>query len=82
MCFDPIVFAICPVCNGTKKVDGKPCQNCGGQVQFGSPSGIVHRRPDGVPCVHEYKPYPTIIRTIEYMQCVYCPHSYSTDSGD
>jgi len=75
----------CPVCNGTKQVDGADCTNCGGQKQFGRPTGKTFKREDGTPCVHTYRIHhgkPGAYATKATLSCLYCPDTYEVDSGD
>lgn len=73
-------LGVCPVCDGEKKVNGKPCMNCGGQVMFGKPKGYVPLRNDGTPCKHEYTPRREGTYATRYV-CAHCPNSYVEDSG-
>jgi hypothetical protein len=62
-----------------------PCQNCGGQKMFGSPSGKVPLRPDGTPCTHEYHAFKGDNRPyscVHYYRCIHCNDQYEIDSGD
>lgn len=72
----------CPACNGTTKVNNCPCHNCGGQKQPSKPTGFVPLRPDGTPCVHEYKVRTSSSRTFKRLTCIHCGDQYSIDSGD
>ena len=64
-----------------KETDTLPCNNCGGQTMFGSPSGQVPLREDGTPCKHEYKS-ATVGRCLTRYTCMHCVSSYEIDSGD
>jgi len=58
------------------------CRNCGGQYQWGSPTGEVRLRKDnGEPCKHEYRGYSKG-RCYTGYTCVHCDDNYSIDSGD
>lgn len=88
---------ICPVCKGEKEVHltekelaqswnknrkTKPCRNCGGQYQFGSPSGTVPLNKEGTPCEHSYQGKSTRWRCVTEYICQHCNDSYKIDSGD
>lgn len=81
----------CPKCLGAKLIPNewypefgkpeRPCNNCGGQQMLSGPSGVVPLRPDGTPCLHEYK----LIRErncYRQYECTHCGHRYDYDSGD
>ncbi len=75
------LLATCPVCKGSKQdALGHPCTNCGGQT-MGSATGLVTRRPDGTPCVHEYTSRDAG-RCLTQYTCTHCGHFYDIDSGD
>ena len=57
------------------------CGNCGGQYQYGAPTGEVNARPDGSGCVHEYES-ETIGRCLTRHTCKHCNDRYVIDSGD
>ena len=57
------------------------CLNCGGQKQFGKPSGKVFLRQDGTPCVHEYTSQ-NLGRCYNGYTCKHCGDYYTVDSGD
>lgn len=60
-----------------------PCNNCGGQYMYTSPKGMVRLRPDGNPCMHDYKDVSdTHFRSLRNYQCTHCQDSYEIDSGD
>ena len=58
-----------------------PCNNCGGQTMAGKGSGQVRLRPDGTPCLHEYK-HENAGRCYHRYTCVHCEDVYHIDSGD
>ena len=64
-----------------KETDTLPCTNCGGQKQWGEPTGIVRLREDGTPCKHEYR-YALLGNCYHGYSCKYCADSYTIDSGD
>jgi hypothetical protein len=81
----PIEQGVCPVCKGDKVTPtdyGKPqdCTNCGGQKQWGKPTGLVFLRKDGTPCKHEFTGEKLGNCYWGYI-CKFCPDSYSIDSG-
>ena len=97
MVADWMNHGICPVCNGTKVVpltdedrkwswnkdkDTKDCTNCGGQYQFGSPTGVVRHNSEAVPCTHQYKQVPQSGRCLTRYRCTECSDSYVIDSSD
>lgn len=58
------------------------CYNCGGQRQWGSPTGKVNlRRDNGQPCVHEYTGQ-NLGRCYTGYTCKHCGDYYTIDSGD
>ena len=65
----------------SKEDDCCDCTNCGAQKMFGKPTGRVQLRPDGTPCVHQYKG-ATIGRCLTQHICVHCGDTYVIDSGD
>lgn len=71
---------VCPCCNGTLKVNGRECRNCGGQYMYGSPKGVVALNKDGVPCTHSYESEKLGNCYYGY-KCIHCGDSYSIDSG-
>ena len=65
-----------------EKTDTFPCNNCGGQYQWGQPSGIVALRKDnGAPCVHDYSGV-NLGRCYNGYTCKHCGDYYTIDSGD
>ena len=65
----------------SKDDDCCTCNNCGGQTMYGKPSGKVLLRPDGTPCVHDYRS-ATIGRCLTRYTCVHCGSYHDIDSGD
>ena len=61
--------------------DSLPCSNCGGQYQWGRPTGQVNLREDGTPCAHIYKGRNAGRCLTEYT-CIHCSDRYTIDSGD
>lgn len=57
------------------------CNNCGGLIMWGKPSGLVPLREDGTPCVHEYTSYSRGRCWTQY-KCKFCTLSFDVDSGD
>lgn len=57
------------------------CRNCGGQTVLGQPTGRTRLRPDGTPCIHEYKGERKGSCYVVYT-CIHCGYSYDIDSGD
>lgn len=64
-----------------KETDTVGCGNCGGQYQWGKPSGQVRLRPDGSPCNHHYDGM-NVGRCLTQYDCRHCGDSYKIDSGD
>ena len=64
-----------------KETDTLQCNNCGGQMMYGRPTGKTRERPDGTPCTHEYTS-KTIGRCLTNYTCKHCGLSYDIDSGD
>lgn len=65
-----------------KETDTIPCGNCGGQYQWGNPTGeVLLRKDNGEPCVHEYRGYSKG-RCYTGYTCIHCGDEYSIDSGD
>ena len=64
-----------------KETNTLPCNNCGSQYMFGTPKGEVNLRPDGTPCMHEYKT-KTISNCYHESKCVHCEDAFYVDSGD
>jgi len=58
-----------------------PCQNCGGQCQYGRPSGHVRLNREGEACTHLYQSR-NAGRCLTDYTCVHCNDSYQIDSGD
>jgi hypothetical protein len=71
----------CPACNGSKVSLGRACYNCGGQTMSGKATGLVAKRADGQPCLHEYK-YKNKGRCLHEYTCAHCGYSYLIDSSD
>jgi hypothetical protein len=61
-----------------------PCDNCGGQYMSGKATGRVALRPDGTPCVHEYKDSAESnhSRGWHVSYCRHCGDRRTIDSGD
>lgn len=87
----------CPKCNGTKQLpipenekhyswnkgkEFQDCNNCGGQYQFGKPSGQVKLDKEGNPCLHSYRSSAGRWRCTVVYRCEKCEDSYMIDSGD
>ena len=64
-----------------EKTDTLPCQNCGGQYQWGRPSGEVNIDYSGQPCVHDYSG-ENVGRCLTEYTCKHCGDRYKIDSGD
>lgn len=64
-----------------KETDTLPCNNCGGQMMYGTPTGEVNLREDGTPCKHEYSS-ESIGRCYTRYSCNHCEFSFKIDSGD
>lgn len=58
-----------------------PCQNCGGQYMFGSPTGLVRHNKDNLPCTHSYKGISSK-NCLHVSQCIHCGDTFEIDSGD
>lgn len=58
-----------------------PCDNCGGQTMSLRATGKVPLRPDGSPCMHEYK-YRSLGNCLHGYTCIRCGHRYEIDSSD
>lgn len=69
------------VYNYDAETDTFPCQNCGGQRQWGVATGQVRLNKEGQPCTHKYKSH-NIGRCLTQYVCEHCGDSYSIDSGD
>ena len=61
--------------------DTLACNNCGGQHQYGRPTGRVPLNRAGEPCRHSYTSR-TVGRCLTEYTCSDCGHSYTIDSGD
>lgn len=61
--------------------DSLPCCNCGGQRQFGRPTGEVRLNKNGDPCTHKYHS-ATVGRCLTKYTCEHCGDSFEIDSGD
>ena len=87
---------VCPKCQGSKEISleadevnyswnkgktHKPCNNCGGQYQWGRATGKVSVRPDGEACLHEYTG-KNIGRCLTAYSCRHCAEGFTIDSGD
>lgn len=72
---------VCPCCNGTLKVNGRDCRNCGGQYMYGPVTGEVRLNKEGVPCTHSYES-KEIGRCYTRYTCRHCGDQHSIDSGD
>ena len=64
-----------------KITDTLACDNCGGQVMYGTPTGIVNLREDGTTCIHEYTK-TKIGNCYHRFTCKHCSFIFSIDSGD
>ena len=64
-----------------KDTDTLPCDNCGGQMMYGKPSGLVNLRINGTPCEHEYAG-TKLGNCLHRYTCKHCPSHYTIDSGD
>jgi DNA-directed RNA polymerase subunit RPC12/RpoP len=64
-----------------KQTDTLPCNNCGGQMMYGRPTGQVPLNSLGEPCRHTYKS-KTIGRCLTDYTCTECGHQFYIDSGD
>jgi hypothetical protein len=64
-----------------KEDDCCDCTNCGGQLQWGKPTGMVNLRVDGTPCVHEYTS-KNISNCYNGYTCKHCGDYHTIDSGD
>ena len=65
-----------------KEDDTVTCTNCGGQYQWGTPTGKVRLNREGSPCVHKYSNVRTVGRCLTEYTCENCGDSYQIDSGD
>lgn len=61
--------------------DSLPCHNCGGQYQWGKPSGQVGSDYSGNACRHQYEGRNAGRCLTEYT-CKFCGDRYQIDSGD
>ena len=61
--------------------DTLACCNCGGQYQWGRPTGKVRLRDDGTPCIHQYTSR-IVGRCLTQYCCIHCDDIYEIDSGD
>lgn len=59
--------------------DSLPCSNCGGQYQFGVPSGFVPLNHQGHPCVHQYV-LQTVLGFVIRYKCDFCDDEYVVDT--
>jgi hypothetical protein len=65
-----------------KETDTFPCRNCGGQYQWGNPTGKVKLSADAKePCMHEYS-VNNLGRCFNGYTCKHCGDYYTIDSGD
>ena len=64
-----------------KNTDTFACNNCGGQMMYGRPTGQVPLRADGTPCAHEYTSQ-NVGRCLTKYTCKHCNSSHTIDSGD
>ena len=64
-----------------KATDTFPCTNCGGQYQWGKPTGEVRLNKEGQPCKHKYSA-KTVGRCLTEYTCEHCGDRYQIDSGD
>lgn len=65
--------------------DTKTCQNCGGQMMWGTAVGYT-KLPDGAPegsagCLHQFTPR-NMGRCYTLYTCNHCKTEYGIDSGD
>ena len=58
-----------------------PCDNCGGQMMWGTPTGEVNLNRDGIPCTHDYD-YTKLGNCLHGYSCKHCDFHYTIDSGD
>lgn len=65
-----------------KEDDTVDCDNCGKQYMMGAATGQVPLRPDGTPCVHEYKGTATRYRCVTEYTCIHCGDKHEIDSSD
>lgn len=61
--------------------DTVTCTNCGGQYQYGVPTGFVSLDKDGQPCKHFYTA-ANAGRCYTRYTCEKCGNEYHIDSGD
>jgi hypothetical protein len=64
-----------------KLTDTFECRNCGGQYQWGRPTGTVNMDYSGQPCVHDYTG-ENVGRCLTEYTCKHCGDRYKIDSGD
>ena len=64
-----------------KDTDSVECDNCGGQYQFGKPSGTVKLDKNGDPCKHSYASTKGYWNCTTNYRCIHCGDSYMIDSG-
>lgn len=62
--------------------DTVTCNNCGGQYQWGTPTGQVKLNKQGTPCIHDYEGSAGPYRCTTNYDCVHCGDHYMIDSGD
>lgn len=67
--------------NYDKDTDTLPCNNCGAQYMYGTPTGKVLLNKQNVPCLHEYTE-SNIGRCLTQYICKHCNDRYIVDSGD
>ncbi len=71
-----------PFADGTPYEGGTlPCDNCGGRTMSLKATGQVRLRPDGTPCLHEYRG-ENAGRCYTKYTCPHCGDVYHVDSGD
>jgi hypothetical protein len=58
------------------------CRNCGGQYQFGKPTGLVPMDDEGKPCEHNYAASAGQWRCTTNYSCALCGDQFMIDSGD
>lgn len=91
----PEGYAECPACHGSGIGDPPDelnqkwyprtvrfaCRNCGGLSMAGVATGFTRLRPDGTPCVHEWRGV-TAGRCYRVFTCKHCQETYDEDSSD
>jgi len=62
--------------------DTFPCNNCGNQYMFGTPTGQVRLNKNGVPCTHNYEGWTKgNSTTLSEFTCLECGDKFEVDTS-